>query len=56
MLKELNIDDSKQIVLAKDFNSSFDFALEATGGKPHFKRSTVLKLLEIKRIRELRIQ
>lgn len=39
-LKELDIDDSKQIILAGYFNSFFDVALEATGGKACLKRNT----------------
>ena len=49
MLQKLNIDYTKQIVFAKDFNSFFDDALEVTGGKPHLKRSTVSKLLETRK-------
>lgn len=39
-LKELDIDDSKQIILAGYFNSFFDVVLEATGGKACLKRNT----------------
>ena len=41
MLKELNIDDSKQIVPAGDFNSFLDVALEAPDRKPHLKYNSL---------------
>ena len=44
MLKELNIDDSKQIAFARDLNSFFDVGLEAIGEKPRLKHNTVSKL------------
>ena len=53
MLKELNIEDSKQIVFAGGFNSFFDVGLEAIGEKPRLKHKTVSKLLEIKSFHDL---
>ena len=51
MLKELNINDSKQIVFAGGF-SFFDVVLEVTGEKPR-KSNTVSKRLEIKIFHDL---
>ena len=43
MLKELSINDSKQIILARYFSPFFDVTLEASGGKACLKRNTVSK-------------
>ena len=51
MLKELNINDSKQIVFAGGF-SFFDVVLEVIGEKPR-KSNTVSKRLEIKIFHDL---
>ena len=46
LLEEFNTNPTKQILMAGDFNLSFDSKLNAQGGNPTLKKKSLAKLIE----------
>ena len=48
LLEEFDINPTKQLVMAGDFNLFFNSKLEAQGGNPTLKKKSLAKLIEFK--------
>ena len=48
LLKTVDIDPNKNLIMAGDFNLFFNSKLDAAGGNPTLKRKSLAKLIELK--------